>query len=153
MGGQRGPRLACCWALVLAGLLSPGACASAPPYCPRDDGDASSDASDDGPGAIRVTGTYTNATCPEVNPIGIGPDSGGVVMLTATVAGGPPDGSTLSFTWMAPTGSFTDPLALDTSYRCPGAGVIAVTLTATAGVCQNQTIALVMCQMAYSGPL
>jgi hypothetical protein len=147
---------ACCCVLALACALTLGASGCGlgePPVCPGES-DAEADAEDTGPGMLEVVGTFTNTTCPEVNPIGVGPDSGGLVSLTATVAGAAPDGSALSYLWAAPAGSFSDPGALDTSYRCPGAGVISVTLTAMAGPsCQNEAIALVTCEMVYAGPL
>ncbi len=129
-------------------------CGNSIAYCPGESSDASSDdSSDSGPGFVQVVGTFTNTTCPEINPIGIGPDSSGLVSLTATIAGSAPDGSVLAYAWTTPLGSFLDAHSMDTSFRCPGAGAITVTLTATAGQCQNATIALVMCQMVYSGTL
>jgi len=130
------------------------ACGDQAPPCPNEEDAESPDSGDGGggPGLVRVIGTYTNASCPEVNPISIGPDSGGLVSLSATISGSAPDGSVLTYTWSAPTGSFTDPQSLETSYKCPGAGVITVSLTAAGGPCQNETVGLVMCQMVYSGP-
>jgi hypothetical protein len=144
---------ACPYVLFVAGAVVAG-CGNSLAYCPEKPGDASSDdASDTGPGMVQVVGTFTNTTCPEINPVGISPDSSGLVNLTATIAGSAPDGSVLTYTWTTPLGSFIDAHTLDTSFRCPGAGTITVTLTATAGQCQNAVIALVMCQMVYSGTL
>lgn len=143
----------CPCALFLATFLASD-CGNALTICPEDAGEASADdSSDTGPGLVEVVGTFTNTRCPEINPIGLSPDSSGLVSLSATIAGSPPDGSVLEYTWTTPLGSFVDAHSLDTSFRCPGAGTITVTLTATAGQCQNAVIALVMCQMVYSGTL
>jgi len=140
----------CMLLIAITAAASPGCGSELPPSCPESS-DAEPDSGDDGPGTIVIIGTLTDSSCPEIAPIGVSPDSGGLIVLSATVSGPPPDGSVLSYSWSAPTGSFTAPDALDTSYRCPGAGPISVTLTASAGACRNQTIAVAMCQMVYMG--
>jgi hypothetical protein len=122
----------------------------AAPTPPEDSGEAG-----DGPGMVQINGTFTNVYCPSVNPLTIGPENGGEVPVAATVNTGPPDADAgpVSLSWTAPSGSFKDPHALTTTYRCAARGVVTVTftVTATAGDCAQSASSIVLCSTPFTG--
>jgi hypothetical protein len=56
---------------------------------------------------------------------------GGSVVLTATATGQDPN--ELGYWWSAPSGTFSAPGALSTSFTCTTAGIVVVKLTVTDG--------------------
>ena len=93
---------------------------------------------DTSPGAISVTGTFNNTTCPSVNPISIGPDNGGVVSLEAVINNGTQEAAAFTASWKASFGIFSNPNGLTTTYFCTLAGLITVTFTISSPGCQPQ---------------
>lgn len=107
-------------------------------HCPLEDagGDgAEQDAG--GPGAIAVHTTFTNTTCPEINPLGASPDNGGLIQLTGSISE-LPDGETPTFRWTASNGIFLPPNAINTMFQCIAMGSVTVTLTVTLDSCHAQ---------------
>ena len=79
-----------------------------------------------------------------MNPISVGPDNGGYVVLSATINNDADAGGFL-FMWSASSGSFSDPSALDTTYECTSPGSVALVLTITGSGCDQQSGAMVDC--------
>ncbi len=105
-------------------------------------GSGADDAS--GPGYIEVHGTFTSTVCPTVEPIGIGPDNGGAVLLSGTIDT-PPDSGVVTPTWTATSGSFADPHAVNTTFVCAGPGMVTVTLAAVIADCNLSASGSFMC--------
>jgi hypothetical protein len=127
-------------------------CGSTTSNCPADDGggDGGSEEGTDagGSGMIHVRGTIMGTICPTVNPLGVGPENGGTVELTATINGDADDSGAIVPIWSAPSGSFSDPNALDTTFTCASAGDVTVTLTGTVPGCTQEASATVYCLTA-----
>jgi hypothetical protein len=140
-------------ALAAMGLLAGlSGCGSDPSRCPLGDAGPSEEASDDatGPGGLMVHGTFTNTTCPLVNPLGASPDNGGLVELIGSVTG-LTDAATPTYSWTTSNGIFTDPHALDTTFRCIAVGATTVTLTVTLGDCHGQASLDLDCDVLTGG--
>jgi hypothetical protein len=103
------------------------------------------EAGNDVSGAVQVT--IGNATCPAANPFSIGPNNGGSMNLRASISPGSlPEGGTEAFRWSAPSGSFSDPTALETMYTCSAPGSVTITFTvSTDGGCSEQASGTVLC--------
>jgi hypothetical protein len=56
-----------------------------------------------------------------------------------------PDAGALTYAWSATTGTFADPAAATTTYRCTAAGGIEMTLVATSNGCQETHTIAVTC--------
>jgi hypothetical protein len=64
---------------------------------------------------------------------------GDPITVTATTA--KPDAGALAYDWTAPTGSFADPAAAQTTYRCDKPGYVTLNLFVANGVCtENHSI-------------
>jgi len=142
---------ACAAVGVIAALA---ACGGDAAQCPLEDaGSESGDSSnaDEGSGAILVHGTFTNTTCPALYPAGASPDNGGLVELTATLSGSPPDGGTPTVVWSATNGIFVNPHILDTTFQCVAIGLVTLTLTVSIGDCHQQESLQIDCNVLTGG--
>ena len=144
--------------IVVAGCAAIGVtpamagCGGDNPRCDAGDGslDVSSTSDDSGPGMVQVTGTFTSTDCPAVNPIGVGPENGGSVSLSATIGGSPPEGGTFTLSWTASSGTFSNPHSSDTTFLCAAAGTVTVTVTVTVpgASCEQHASTTVSCSKA-----
>jgi hypothetical protein len=136
---------------VLAVAVGPSACGSESPDCPAADSGISDDGSDDGgTGNVVIHGTFSNTSCPAVNPIGIGPNNGGVVELAATINGDDSEGGILTLEWSATSGSFSSPGSLETTFSCSKIGAVTVTFTVSVLGCSQQASGIIECTKAAS---
>lgn len=137
-------------AIAVAALTG---CGSEASQCPSGGADAAEDSGggDAGAGVVVVHGTFSNTTCPALNPPGASPDNGGLIMLTATISNSPPDGGIPTFTWAATNGIFTNPHALDTTFHCIALGIVTVTLTLSVGDCEQQESLNLSCDVLAGG--
>jgi hypothetical protein len=136
---------------MLAALVGCGGDAA---QCPLEDaGGPSTDSSgaDEGTGAVLVRGTFSNTICPALDPAGASPDNGGLVQVTATVSGSPPEGGIPTFTWSATNGIFMNPHALDTTFQCVALGLVTLTLTLSVGDCMQQESLDIDCNVLAGG--
>ena len=68
---------------------------------------------------------------------------GGTIAVSATAAG--VDGGTLKYAWRATSGTFTDPTASATSYRCSAPGPVTITLVVSQPTCDEDYMSSVTC--------
>jgi hypothetical protein len=129
------------------------ACSGGKGGCSASDSGGTGDAGDIGTssggdasgGVVQVNGTFTDTLCPSVNPLSVGPDNDGLVLVGATFNGTVEEGGVFTLTWTATSGAFTDPHALDTSFQCIAPGRVTVTFVVSGAGCDQRSTGMIIC--------
>lgn len=146
--GLRWDRIIVAWGLASSAIAFLQSCALfAAAGCPSPA--ASEDASivdASGEGAVSVNATFSTGICATVDPLSIGPNNGGTVVLSATIVGSDQVSGMETLLWTATSGAFSDPNSPTTSFTCTAAGTVTVTFTvSSSGGCSQQAIGTVVC--------
>jgi hypothetical protein len=106
--------------------------------------------SDDSPndrGSVVINATVAPADCPKITGIVATPyavDVGSSALVTATVSAS--ESGTPTLRWSAPSGSFADPSAAETTFVCAVPGSVLLSVTATLGGCIDTSNVPVDCR-------